>query len=100
MPSNNNQHRAPVGSASRPHSSSPQPTSPDTEPQPKITAAPDAAVCGATGCTTTDHLAKVSNVKPHPRILCPNCRENFLARHTDAETDTDDTDAPTRSPDQ
>jgi len=48
-----------------------------------ITVAPDADVCGAFGCTATNNLARVANVKPHPRILCPSCREAFLARHKD-----------------
>jgi hypothetical protein len=81
MPTPNDTSRTPLGSAQpqRPPSS----TATEDEPSPTITAAPDADACGRVGCTTTDNLARIANIKPHPRTLCPPCRETFLARHAD-----------------
>ena len=54
----------------------------DLETAPEITPAPDAVVCGGTSCRNGDKLAKVKNVTPNPRVLCPDCREEFLEKHS------------------
>jgi hypothetical protein len=52
-----------------------------TASTPTIEPKPDAAICGANGCTANENLAKVCNVLETPRVLCPSCLDRFLAKH-------------------
>jgi hypothetical protein len=62
------------------------PPSPEKQ-TPTIEPKPDAAACGSQGCTHTENLARVSNVLDTPRVLCPECVDEFLAKNTSDETE-------------
>ena len=83
MPGNDsNSYRAPVGHPRVQFTAETQtPQNTDEVTLPEITPAPDANVCGRTGCDEADGLATVSKVKPTDRTLCQSCREEFLANY-------------------
>lgn len=56
-------------------------TDEDLEETPSIEPAPDADVCGSLGCTTSEGLVEVRNVKDNPRIVCESCRRALLSDH-------------------
>lgn len=61
----------------------------DLETAPEIIPAPDAVACGGTSCRNSDNLAKVKNVTTNPRVLCPECREEFLKKHSNNHSPTE-----------